>query len=417
MTSNQGTTIDNTNTAIESDGLPAVGTPEERQREKDKAFLNQMSQDDMNGFAILGILLEIFFGIKGKNGESLVGDQALDNIASALGLENSQFRESVSRLRSGETTIYETVTSTIKDINPATADWSRARAAVPPPKVASIGEIQIGERQQTVVDTIPDAAKAVGIDPDFMRGLWGIESSFGQNLMSPTGCEGDWQFSQGTWDSIMKKDGAKIADLIEAEYPLKAMEIRQNHQNRGSLNEYQYDPVVSTYASAFLTQRNAVSMGVDPMQRESWSVLYAAYNIGAGNAKELQAIEASGSQRAVMNEIGSAARHNPLFFKNNASAGDALARYQSVIETRLEDYDKQLAHLERPTITLASVETPLTKAFDGQGVETNDPQQPDPLTGAFDGQGVDEVALAAARDSVQTTQEATLTTNAPAAAS
>ncbi len=61
--------------------------------------------------------------------------------------------------------------------------------------------------------------------------------------------------------------------------------------------------------------------------------------------------------------------------------------------------------------------TVLAAAFgNGEGVETNDPQQPNPLTGTFDGQGVDQVALTAARDATQQPADITIA-SAPAAAS
>jgi len=360
---------------------PTMFASTDNDGEKKRTRRDNELSDKTNSLGLLTLLFAFFWD---SNEETLAKGGAADQLSNALGLDQDEFKQTVSNVVSGDISAISAATATIENINyTRTVDWDKFAKAMPTPTTTSpIDKITIGERQQAVIDTIPLAAAATGISPEFMKGLWGFESDFGTKLVSNTGCEGDWQFAQETWDDMMQFHGAKIAALIEKDYPEKADEILAGYKTRGSLNEYQYDPIVSTYASAFLSKGNSKLLGVDPMERESWGILYTAYNAGAGNAKELRDIIAIGNEEPVMEKIGRVAEQNPYFFKGSASAAEALYRYQDVIEQRLDIYNKQLSHLEQ------SPNTQLATAFNNGGTAEKDSAQPSPLP--FDGIGVRE---------------------------
>jgi|GEM_PF-5087025 len=206
-------------------------------------------------------------------------------------------------------------------------------------------DISVNERQSAVNEAITNAAHETGVDPDFMRALWGYESGFGTNLVSNTGCEGDWQFSQATWDTIMERYGDDIAAHIQAEYPNKAEELLNNHGIDGSLNAYQYDPVVSTWAAAYLIQENARNAGIDPTDPSTRGMQYAIYNVGPGAAGLIQS-NLDNSQpigRIIDTRYATwaPARNNPTFFRGGADASEALGRYNDAIEQQLARHQNQ----------------------------------------------------------------------------
>lgn len=351
----------------------------EEQKKKDQQLL-QMTEGQSMGLNIFAFLLQLFFNFKNDDFDSKLDSNFADNFAQALGVDSEYISQTIEDVQSGETTVFEAVVETTAKVDWQTVDFTKITDSLPPQKpISNITDIEIGERQEIVADTIPKAAEATGIDPDFLKGLWGIESSFGQDLVSPTGCEGDWQFSQGSWNWMMDAHGAEIAQLIEADFPEKAQEIRDNlsqidgsNSRRGPLDHMQYDPVVSTYAAAFLNKTNADTMGIDPSQSENWGLLYSAYNIGAGDSAELLAMQEAGDMSNAMRAIGQNAKNNPLFFSGGATANEALGRYQSSIETRLEDFNTHLGHLAdtNPTIAIAAApsQLPLADAFSVEAV-------------------------------------------------
>ncbi|MCB1783851.1 MAG: transglycosylase SLT domain-containing protein [Alphaproteobacteria bacterium] len=294
-------------------------TPEKKvQRDMDRAIKNQANQDALNANPFM-FFLALILAMFGKHGQ--------DTVLSAFDNKG----------------VNDFVRDNFHIENP------RATVRAMAPNVPSLGKIEVGDRQQAVVGAIPKAAEVTGVDPKFMKGLWGFESSFGNNLKSGSGCEGDWQFSEGTWQGVMKQHGKEMVAEIKKAYP-ESPEIAEKFEaalKAGKTHDFQYDPVVSTFAAAHLIKDNAQTLKIDPKDQDTWKYQYAAYNVGPGRAAMMRKEEASGSTKDMGAAIGRDAALNGSFYKNGAAAGTVLARYQKAIESRYDDYNAQLAKLER----------------------------------------------------------------------
>lgn len=407
-----------------------------QQEQQDRDSQNLLMMQDMDGDMGKGIiaLLAMFLGfMRDPSGGSLNDNQAVKSLFKSVGFSEKDVayaNETGQRLKNGEITAVQatkTVFDRIKEPETtfSSSDAKRAVENLNPNFPEKFKDFTVDDRQTAIVMTIPLAAEAAGVSPHLMKGMWGVESSFGTNLVSGTGCEGDWQFSQGTWDTIMERYGDKIVEQIKEDYPDRAADIAANHSRAGTLNEYQYDPIVSTYAAAFLMKDDAKTMGIDPTKRQNWGMTYAAYNVGSGNARKLVQMEAHGDQRAAMGVIGSAARHNPMFYKGGANAHLTLTRYDSKVEQRLVQYQQKFGSLETELAAKAkaasadsevqvaqndsgkdqSTQQSLTAVYnhnnENGGVKEETPGQPeiilaDKFKKVMENGGTDEVALAAA---------------------
>lgn len=212
-------------------------------------------------------------------------------------------------------------------------------AVAPNVDFGSIRNMPIGERQRTVAATIPQAADAAGVSPDMMRGLWGVESGFGKGRLSSTGCLGDWQFTKGTWAFIIEKYGDQIPSEAARAYAgmLKEGAIKKNDAGLQALRD---DPVVSTYAAAFYGKDIARGLSIDPKDPSNYGKIYAAYNVGPASLKKLMDLEKDSPMANAKTALGYVADVNPMFYRNGATASQALANYQGAVETRLKDYNR-----------------------------------------------------------------------------
>jgi hypothetical protein len=225
----------------------------------------------------------------------------------------------------------ETPSRAWRDNVPSNIDYSRAR------QLAVSSDIDIGERQETVMSTIPLAAEAAGVSAEFMTGLWGVESGYGTNRLSPSGCLGDFQFTRGTFREVMEKHGDKIEAHLRANGQDAIADRMINARGDDQLLALRDDPTISTYASAYYVKDVAGWLDIDPTQDQNWGELYAGYNIGSGNAAKL-----SGSLAHTENvgkALGSVASWNPMFFRNGETGLEALDNYRDKIVSNIRAID------------------------------------------------------------------------------
>ena len=160
------------------------------------------------------------------------------------------------------------------------------------------------ERQTRVINSIGDAADTAGVSKEFMVGLWGFESSYGQNRKSNTGCLGDFQFTRLTMVDTLAKDGDKIVARLQARgltneaklvqdmhNQTKAMTPAQIRQfaksNTEVVDALRDNSEISTYAAAFHTRSVADQLKIDARQKSNFGLMYAGYNIGVDNARKI----------------------------------------------------------------------------------------------------------------------------------
>ena len=325
---------------------------EERRLDAEKLLLMQDVDGDMGKGVIA--LLAMFLGfMHDPSGGSLSDNKAVMGLFKSVGFSEKDIthaNETGQLLKSGEITAVEATKSLFDRIKEpeTTLSTSEAKAAVQniAPNIPKVGNFTLNDRQEAIVATIPLAAETAGIHPNIMKAMWGVESGFGTLLNSPTGCEGDWQFSQATWDTIMKRYGDDIAEAIKENFPERAAELTANYKTAGSINEYQHDPIVSTYAAAFLMQDNAGYLKIDPSKEENGRCLYMAHNVGGPKAKTVNNMFENGDTRSVESVIGDAATKNPLFYSGGANARLAITRYDSGLLQRRVEYNQKFSQLE-----------------------------------------------------------------------
>lgn len=382
----------------------------------DKELARSTEQNSNAGQGFMAILAVFFSFLKNNQSQpeqnkDILTDKSVSNLFKSFGFSNDDMeylRQTGEKVRSGETNIFTATKNIYERIeNPQkTLSSNEAKAAVEArePQTNSAINMPLEERRDLVIQAIPKAAKAAGVSPETMKAVWGVESGFGKNLTSPKNCKGDWQFTNPTWNSIMKRYGDEIAKHIKEnhpEYTQTADKLAANNEQYNALNDLKFDPIVSTYAAAYLKMDDAKVIGVDPSKQENRAQLYSAYNIGSPDAKKLHKMATSNDQHSAQAVIGDSARTNPLYFKGDVTAKIALARMEEELGRYHDKYYKLFGKLEKDIAqetTLANNNSSLTETYnhtqatDGRpGTAINPPRQPNPLP--FDGKGVDQTTL------------------------
>ncbi len=207
-------------------------------------------------------------------------------------------------------------------------------------------KISMGERQLRVNDSIERASAVTGVPADLSKGLWGVESGFGKNRLSPTGCLGDWQFTKATFKSVIKQHGHEIPGLEKA---LKEV--------NGDVLALRDHPEISTYASQFYVRDLADGLGLDVREKSNWGTLYAAYNVGPGGVRKLLSLAEKDPDAVAKDKLGFVAKVNPMFYVKGATASEALNNYQVAVETRLRDHQRAFGDTEPATTVVASAKS------------------------------------------------------------
>ncbi|MGQ0526962.1 MAG: transglycosylase SLT domain-containing protein [Alphaproteobacteria bacterium] len=214
---------------------------------------------------------------------------------------------------------------------------------------AATTNIKTNDRRAEVNSVLEKFARIpeINVNPDLMRGMWGVESTFGANLGSPTGCMGDWQFTRATFRSTSKN--YDVAGKLEAAgYGEHAKRLRS--YLKGELNEdLRMDPIISTMAAACYIKDVSKIVKVNPALgaetqegQKAWAAIYAAYNVGPGNAlKILKNMDTANVGSLFPRESGP----NAFFYKDangqmTLTGAEALQNYYSSVARRLGQYHK-----------------------------------------------------------------------------
>lgn len=164
----------------------------------------------------------------------------------------------------------------------------------------------LNDRQQRVMSVMADAADKAGVNRAYMVGLWGYESSYGKNLKSPTGAQGDFQFTRTTMVETISKNGDAIANnLRERGLNEQADLVQKMHQatkgmsgegiksfaanNKTAVDTLRSAPETSTYAAAYYSKSVAQELRLNAMDPANFGGIYAGYNVGVGNAQKVLA--------------------------------------------------------------------------------------------------------------------------------
>jgi hypothetical protein len=203
----------------------------------------------------------------------------------------------------------------------------------------AIGAVAIGERQKVFHSVLPDVEKTTGVPARLVGAFWGNESGFGKNLVSPTNCLGDGQFTRRTWAAMIKQYGDRIPGMEQYAADLRSGKIQGNDPE---LQKMRMDPKASAYAMGFYINEVARELKVDPKDEKNWGVIYAGYNVGPGNARKL--VNNQDSNTSAMNMLGDVAKNNPMFYdKGRATPAQAVANYNVVILQSAKNFDQKVA--------------------------------------------------------------------------
>ena len=270
-------------------------------------------------FVNMLLLLTQFIDPDNKSNNNLVG-----MISKAFGFEGDekdpehrQYRELRADIKNrGRNHVRDN--SEFRLNNDAARDAIAAGAAV----IARNAPVNPTERQSRVMSVLPDAAKSAGVSSDLAVGMWGYESSFGKNLRSNTGCEGDFQFTRTTLAETVSKKGtiiaanlnqkaqefgksadpalrARAADLQKQATVVETMHSQTKGMNGEQLKSYasknkdavdaiRNAPEASTYAGTQYMKMVADQMKLNPHNSKDYGLIYAGYNIGVGNALDIK---------------------------------------------------------------------------------------------------------------------------------
>lgn len=328
------------------------------QKEEDNQLIaTQMSNEMGAGFLSI---LAVFFSFLNGNQDSILDNSSVKNMFTSFGFKQNDMdflKRTGEEVKNGEMNYIDAARKTFSRINDPknTLSAEQAKTAIGARATQTVDAIHMAldERRELVIQTMPIVAKEIGVTVSGMKAAWGVESGYGASLLSPTGCEGDWQFADKTWNSIIKQDGAEIAGNIKKYFPNDphyqkiADHILENKNIAGTLKSLQYDPVVSTFAKACLARDDAKVMGINPKDPANDVKIYAAHNIGAGSAKRMLGMAQNGDNRSMESVIGSAARNNPAYFHDNATAGVALSRMSKKLAHFANKYEQRFGPLER----------------------------------------------------------------------
>ena len=151
-----------------------------------------------------------------------------------------------------------------------------------------------GQGIEAVGPTIEAAAKAVGVNPDFMKTVAGIESGFNPNAKASTSsASGLFQFISSTWNEMLSKHGKKY-DLEPNTSPFDA-----------KANALMGGEYIKTNASAI----KSVKSDVNPVD------VYMAHFLGGGGARSFFSKDRDADAASAMPAAAKANRS--IFYKPN----------------------------------------------------------------------------------------------------
>jgi hypothetical protein len=234
----------------------------------------------------------------------------------------------------------------------------------PAPTIGRVQSTSIGERQREFYSNLPDVQATTGAPVKLVGAMWAIESRFGNNTLSPTGCQGDMQFTRGTFAAMIEQYGDQIPGMESYAIALRNKTIGKHDPE---LQKFRNDPTVAGYASGFYMAEIAKTLKIDINDEKNWKYIYAAYNVGPSSVRKLQAN--AGNDVSAQDLLGKVAIVNPMFYGGGkATSAQALANYQIAVENGAKAFDKLIVAKLDP----AARESTITVAnADSKGIQSN----------------------------------------------
>jgi hypothetical protein len=176
-----------------------------------------------------------------------------------------------------------------------------------------------------VEGALRDAARATGVDFDFLVRTARRESSFNPSAKAPTSsAAGLFQFVEQTWLSTVKRHGAKhgldrYADLItrgaDGRYRVSDPAARRMVLN------LRYDPQAASFMAGELASDHAAYLRGRTGAEPSAGDLYAAHFLGpAGSARLIEAVRSNPGRSAATLFPDAAGANRSIFYRSGRAA-------------------------------------------------------------------------------------------------
>jgi hypothetical protein len=195
---------------------------------------------------------------------------------------------------------------------------AQALGLVPKIETDANGKITGGYKEQR--GNIAEASKATGISDDTLTKMAGVESSFNSQAgASTSSAKGTYQFTNGTWKSMLKKHGGQ--------YGLSA-------------NTSVMDPRANALMGAEYTKENKQALEAAGVKADDTN-LYMSHFLGTGGGvKFAKTLQSGGGDREAAGDFKDAAGANKNIFYDKSGRARSYKEIHSLMSRRMNQYSK-----------------------------------------------------------------------------
>lgn len=220
---------------------------------------------------------------------------------------------------------------------------ARRHAADDPAPMTTFADASLSARSQSPVRAaIASAARATGMDFDFLLSTAVRESSLNPTAEAPTSsAAGLFQFLDQTWLTTVKRHGPRHGMAAEASMIEIGPDGRarvDDPQARAAILNMRFDPELSARMAAEFASDNADALRVRTGREPVTGDLYAAHFLGSAGAAQL--INAASDQpwEAAANLFPQAARANrPVFYASDGRPKTVVEVLQGLRATAMRE--------------------------------------------------------------------------------
>jgi hypothetical protein len=211
--------------------------------------------------------------------------------------------------------------------------------------------------------SLREAANATGVDFHFLVAQASLESGFkGGSRATKSSAAGIFQFTAGTWLSMMHAHGAKYgyAALAKAVKPQPDghLGVADRHTEKQIL-DLRKDVKLSALFAAEYAKDNAQRLAAGVGHKPGAAELHLAHLLGPNGAIRFLKARAHDGKQPAASVVPAAAKHNPaLFYTEGNRTPQSVATVYRKIQQRINEPIRQVASLEntrlRPALGLTT---------------------------------------------------------------
>ncbi|MBX2833552.1 MAG: hypothetical protein KTR28_01125 [Micavibrio sp.] len=228
----------------------------------------------------------------------------------------------------------------------------------------------LNERQIAVMNAIDKATD--GNETKLLQSFWGAESNFGVSLKSHTSAQGDFQFIQRTFASLINKYGSSIIsemkkdgygdDANTLQDMINSNKIGSSLSKNAEFLSLRNDPEIATYAAKYLIKDISRTTGLDPQNKADFGGIYMSYVTGPKTYKKFKQLmkenpnqdfkhalmnltpSESGLSSEAIEDIRTAVQSNESIFDvGNSTGPEVWAEFERRINSKFTSYESTIA--------------------------------------------------------------------------